>query len=351
MTQLTTLGYILSALLMLGVLIMAHEAGHFWVARRCGIEVKEFAIGMGPKVWSRKGKRGTLFSLRALPLGGFCLYYGEDQEMEDPRAYNNQRVWKRFLSVLAGPAMNFLLALTLAVAAAMIWGTRSGEHSVYELTPGMPAMEAGIEPGDVLLAIDGLGIAGDEAVSALIRNSGGRTLEFLVRREGGTLALPVTPVLSESSGVYQVGFVYGKTWLEHPPLGLALANSVLDCKDAVALTYRAFADLLFRGQGAEELSGPVGIVNVIQQETRAGGLPVYLKLAMLISINLGFMNLLPIPGLDGSRLIFHIVETVRRKPVNRNVEGFIHLIGVVALLGVMLLFTYKDILRIFLKPE
>jgi len=330
---------------MLGVLIMVHELGHFLAARWLGIEVKEFAIGMGPKIWSRKGKRDTLFSLRALPLGGFCIYYGdEDQEEEDPSAYNKHPVWKRFLTVVAGPVMNFLLALVLGLTFFMAWD--KPEPIIVGVEPDMPAAEAGLLPGDRILAIGDVPTDRADEVGALVLAAGSGPVEMRIGRNGEEQDIAVMPRFQEEEQAYRMGFSYSPA---HPqlPFGEAVVASVTFCRRAVAVTYQALADLIFRGEGTEELSGPVGIVNVIQQETRTGGLPVYLQLAILISINLGFMNLLPIPGLDGSRLIFNIVEAIRRKPLNRNVEGMIHLFGVVALLGIMLLFTYNDILHIF----
>ncbi|MCL2544702.1 MAG: site-2 protease family protein [Clostridia bacterium] len=343
-----TFGYILAALFMLGVLIMFHELGHYLAARWLGIEVKEFAIGMGPKIFSRKGKQGTLFSLRALPVGGFCLYYGEDQEAEEPRAYNNQPVWKRFLSVLAGPLMNFLLALVLAVMFFMVWGVETPVPVIGRVDEGTPAIEAGLLPGDTILAIDGVPITQIAEATALVRASEGAPLQIAVGRGEEELTFSVTPRFNEQEERYQIGIYYATVPDLTPlPLGQAISTSVVFCQRVVAVTYQALADLIFRGEGTDGLSGFVGIVNVIQQETRAGGLPVYFQLAILISINLAFMNLLPVPGLDGSRLIFNIVEAIRRKPLNRNVEGMIHFFGVVALLGIMLLFTYNDILHIF----
>ena len=200
-----TLGYILAALFLLGVLIMMHELGHYLVARWLGIEVKEFAIGMGPKVWSRKGKRDTLFSLRALPLGGFCLYYGEDEEVDDPRAYNRQPVWMRFLTVLAGPVMNFLLALVVAVVFFMAWGLEAPAPVIGELRPASPAVEAGLMPGDRLLAIGGVPITQPAEASALVRNSGGKPLEIAVGRGEETLTISVAPHYNEERQSYLVG--------------------------------------------------------------------------------------------------------------------------------------------------
>ena len=153
----STIFYVLLALLLLGVLVTVHEAGHFLVARLCGIQVMEFSIGMGPKLFARTGKRGTVYSLRVLPVGGYCKFYGEDEDVDDPRAYNKQAVWKRFLSVLAGPTMNFVAGFVIV----LVFVFAIGEYylQVQEVTPDMPAAQAGLLAGDVLVGVDGLAVS------------------------------------------------------------------------------------------------------------------------------------------------------------------------------------------------
>ncbi len=346
MAGLLTFGYVIAALVLLGVLIMAHEAGHFFMARWCGIAVKEFSIGMGPKIWSRKSeKTGTLYSMRLLPLGGFCLYYGEDEENPDPRAYNNQAVWKRFLSILAGPAMNFVLAVGVAIVLFMTWNVLQPTEYVGSVEPDRPAAQAGLLPGDYVTAVNGVSVANPEEATALIRQNGGAPLQLDVRRAQETLSLQMLPFYDEEAKAYRVGISFAEE--AKLPLGKAIGTSVTYCKDMVVMTYRSIANLVFKGEGAGDVSGPVGIINVIQQETRKGGIEVYLQLAVLISINLGFMNLLPLPALDGSKLVFCAVEAIRRKPINRTVEGTIHAVGLLALLGLMLVFTFRDIVKLF----
>lgn len=340
----STLFYVLLALIMLGVLVMVHEAGHFFVARFCGIEVMEFSIGMGPKIWSRTGKKGTVYSLRAFPVGGYCKFYGEDEDNEDPRAYNKQAVWKRALSVVAGPLMNFVVAIVIV----FVFVSAIGEEylQIQAVNTGEPAQEAGLRPGDALIYVNGSPIMSTAQVTEAIAASEGEPVTLTVMREGGYENFQVSPRYSEGMDAYAIGVTIGGGRVRLPLL-TSLQVSVNWNISAVKSIWEALAGLITRGEGVENMAGPVGTINMIQQGTRSGGLDMYLKLAAMISINLGIMNLLPIPGLDGSRLIFFGIEAIRRKPVNPNVEGMIHMCGFVLLMLVVVVFTYKDILRIF----
>ncbi len=351
--QLQTIWYVLAALFMLGVLITVHELGHFLAARMTGMAVNEFSIGMGPKLFSRKSKKtGTTFSLRAFPLGGFCLFYGEDEEMDDPRAYNRQPVWKRFLSVLAGPTMNFLVAILLFIVMLAAVGQRVlvDQPIVGKLMPDKPAIMAGLKTGDLITAIDGVAMDTREQVSNAIAASGGKPVQLTIQRAGQDMTLDITPtyvapVNGEEQGRYLLGIEYAYT-RQRLPLGQAIGASWQQSVEAVKLMYTSLWGMVTRGEGLDDMTGPVGTVALIQEETAKNGFEMYILLAAIISINLGFVNLLPIPGLDGSRLIFFAVEAIRRKPINRDLEGTIHFVGFVFLIGLMLVFTYKDIARL-----
>lgn len=340
----STIFYVLLALLLLGVLVTVHEAGHFLVARLCGIQVMEFSIGMGPKLFSHKGKRGTIYSLRVLPVGGYCKFYGEDEDVDDPRAYNKQAVWKRFLSVLAGPAMNFFAGFVIILVFVLAIGVYSYYPQVKEVMPDMPAARAGVLTGDVLVGVNGLQVTNLQDISNAILQSDGAPVTLTVQRGNDYMDIDVTPQAGEEPGTYAIGILYGSerlTFLE------SVRFSADWCISIVQGVWDALIGLVTRGEGADEIAGPVGTIDVIQQQTRVGGLDAYIQLAALISLNLGLMNLLPIPALDGSRLIFFLIEAVRRKPVNPNVEGAIHMAGFALLMLVVVVFTYQDILRIF----
>lgn len=340
--------YVLLALLLLGVLIIAHEAGHFWAARAVGIEVQEFAMGMGPLLAKWKSRRGTQFSVRLLPIGGFCQFYGEDEEKDDPRAFNNQTVWKRMLTVLSGPLMNFAVALLVIVLYLSALGLMSVVSRVDSVEPN--AAQAGLMPGDWLLAVNGVDIENAQEALGAIAGCEGRdvTLSVAQGSRDDVREITITPFYDEEVGRYRLGFSFAQermrmSLLESIPL------SVRYNVESVSMIVRTLKNLIFKGEGMNEVTGPVGTVYVIQEVTQQGGIDIYLELLALISVNLGVMNLLPIPGLDGSRALFLLVEGVRRKPINRNLEGGIHAAGFLLLMGLMLVLTYKDIMQIFVK--
>jgi len=338
--------YVFLAFLLLGVLIMAHEAGHFFAARACGIEVQEFALGMGPLLLKKKSRRGTQYSLRLLPIGGFCQFYGEDEDVSDPRAFNNQAVWKRMVTVVSGPVMNFIVALLVVVIYLSALGLITVVPKVGDVEEN--AAKAGLAIGDVLLAVNGTEVEDANTVLEAIAASEGETVTLRVDRGGEERDVAIEPFFDEEVSRYRVGFSFAQERMKVSLLE-SIPFSVSYNVESVRLIGRTLKNLFFKGEGVSDVTGPVGTVYVIQEVTRSGGIDIYLELLALISVNLGVMNLLPIPGLDGSRLLFLLVEGVRRKPVRRELEGAIHGAGFILLMGLMLLLTYKDIMQIFVR--
>ena len=339
--------YVILALLLLGVLIMAHEAGHYLAARACGIEVQEFAMGMGPLLCRWKNRQGTQFSLRALPIGGFCQFYGEDEEIDDPRAFNNQSVWKRAVTVISGPMMNFIVALLVVVVYLSAVGVPGVVPRVAEVEAH--AAEAGLEVGDELILVNGKEIQGDTSVvTAEISASQGEAVTLRVMRGGEERDVTIAPFFDGEYGRYRVGFTFAQERMRVSLLE-SFPFSVSYNIESVRLIVQTLKNLVFKGEGVSDVTGPVGTVYVIQEVTREGGLDIYLELLALISVNLGVMNLLPIPGLDGSRLLFLLAEGIRRKPISREIEGRIHAAGFILLMGLMVALTYKDVMQIFMR--
>ena len=352
-----TIFYVFLALLLLGILITVHEFGHFAAARLCGIPVKEYSIGFGPKLiqWQSK-KHETLFSIRPIPLGGYCMFYGDTDDdpdgsktKDDPRNYNNAAVWKRMISVFSGPLMNFVLAFVVAVALMGIYGVTAATPFVADVVEGQPAALAGLLPGDTFVSVRGQDMTNVSTmdVSAAIGDiSGGEAVELTVLRDGTEMDFIINPVYNEAEGRYMIGITIQQGYADLPG-GLVLPAAWNLCKEAATVILDALGKLVTTGEGLDQTAGPVGVVQMVAEQTQQGGLEIYLYLTVIISINLGLMNLLPIPGLDGSRLIFMAIEAVRRKPVSQKVESMIHLAGYALLLGLMVFFTFKDVLRIF----
>ncbi len=338
--------YVVLALLLLGVLIIAHEGGHFWAARACGIGVQEFSMGMGPLLAKWKSRKGTQFSIRLLPIGGYCQFYGEDEDKPDPSEFNNQAVWKRAVTIVSGPLMNFVIAFLVIALFMSLCGVSVVVPKVAELEEN--AQMAGLQIGDEILAVNGAEMADSNAIAQAIAESGGSAVTLTVRRDGETVDLTLTPFYDADAGRYRVGFSFGRETMRMP-IWNSVPFSVQYNIESVKAILDALRNMLFKGQGVEDVTGPVGTIYVIQEVTQQGGFEVYLEMLALISVNLGVMNLLPIPGLDGSRLLFLLVEAIRRKPVKRELEGAIHLAGFALLMGLMVLLTYKDIMRFFVK--
>ena len=357
-----TVFYILAAILMFGIMITVHEAGHFFAARLSRIPVREFSIGFGPQLLKWKGKKHeTRFFLRAIPLGGYCAFYGEDdvtgESKSDPRAFGKHSIPKRLLTILMGPVMNFLLAFLVAV----MFYTLSGVPTItgpavtvaQQVNADSPAMAGGMLAGDELKSVNGFPVT-DNLIPLIAQEMGEKeeTLEFVVVREVEgeklELQLMIKPLYNIAEKRYMIGVdaiaTAPVTW-GHGSLGDIVRESAQLCYDAGASIITALKNLITRGQGVNELSGIVGITKLIVEETRETQLQGYLYLMALISVNLGLMNLLLIPGLDGSRILFLIVEAIRGKPIEK--EGIVHAAGMVLLFGLMIWITFRDIVRLF----
>ena len=335
--------YVILALLLLGVLIIAHEAGHFWAARACGIGVQEFAMGMGPLLLKWKSKKGTQFSLRLLPIGGYCQFYGEDEESPDPRAFNRQAVWKRAITVASGPVMNFLVALVVIVLYMSVIGLPAVVPRVAQVEEN--AQAAGLMQGDELLSVNGEPMTDTQLIAQAIDESGGEEIVLRVMRDGEEVDIRLKPFYDEELGRYRAGFTFAQERVRVPLLQ-SMPFSVSYNIESVRLIVETLKNLLFKGEGVSDVTGPVGTVYVIQEVTQVGGLDVYLELIALISVNLGVMNLLPLPALDGGRLVFLIIEAVRGKRVPPEKEGMVHFAGFVLLMALMVVIMFNDILKL-----
>jgi len=339
----TTALAIAVAVLAVSALIVIHEAGHFLAARRFGMRVERFSVGFGPVLLSfRRGE--TEFAISALPLGGYVkiagMSPGDDVAEGDRSAYANQAAWRRFLVILAGPFMNYLTAIFIAAGLLATLGLRAPDPSatVGLVVEGAPAAQAGLLPGDRIVSVDGAPVDSFAALVREFQRRPGQTVPLEIERGAGAaaerLTLTITP--RDEGGVGRVGVRQGHV-SERRGAAAAIAEGFTRTNAQAGLQLAAFG-ALFSGGSKAELSGPAGIAQELVRGARAGTEP-FLSLVWVISIVLAILNLLPVPALDGGRLVFLLWEIVTRRRVNERVENAFHLAGFVALVALILAVT------------
>lgn len=341
---------ILVALLFFSVFIMIHELGHFLAARAVGIHAAEFSIGMGPRLIKISGKE-TEYSLRALPIGGYVRFLGEDESSNDPKAFNNAKVWKRFLVIAAGPVMNMLLAVLLLSILFISFGLHVSNQPVIDsLISGYPAEKAGLQEGDRIVGIGDEDLSGLEDAEAVLRiqefisENGPKPFTITVQRGNQIVSYDLIPSYNSENDIWQVGF-YFKPNIKRFGFFEAIGTSFVEVFRITGQMLVMLKDLIFSGRGLGDVMGPIGIVSEIGRAAQAG-VQRLLQLGIIITLNLSIMNLIPFPALDGGRLLLLAVEGLRGKPIDREKEGYFHLVGFVLLMILMIIVTYKDILRI-----
>jgi len=362
---LAQIGKIAIFLLTLSILVVLHEYGHFLLARRNGVRVNEFAVGMGPKIFGwTSPKSGTLYSIRALPIGGYCAMEGEDNktsEAEQRREFletgvptdgnfQSKSTGKRLAIVVAGPIANFILAYLILLVAVFAFGqmTPNAGTTIGPITDGSPAMKAGLQPGDKIVSIDGKAMATGDAMIKIIHGSLGKPLAIAYSRGGSPLAATITPApcpVAVGAGMGCIGFspVSSFERVGFFEAFAAAGNEYVDVVDQEVSSLIAIATHFTQYVG--QIRGPIGMgqtAGTIQDL----GWGVYFRFAALISIALGVFNLLPLPALDGGRAAFIVAEMLRRKPVDPEHEAFVHIAGFAALMVLMLVIAAHDILRI-----
>ena len=350
--------YILFAVLLFGVLIAVHEFGHFFTAKLFGVRVNEFAIGMGPALLSRQ-KGETLYALRLFPVGGYCAMEGEDEDSDDPRAFSNQRAWKKVIILCAGAAMNFLtgllLVLVLYSGAKEFVGT-----TVVSFAEGFPWQgEEQLMAGDRIVKINGERIYLYNDITMFLNRGYGQPYDLVVERDGQRVELNDLPLepreypVGNGQTVLRFGLDFG---YENATVWNRLTYSWYNALDFVRLVRISLTDLFSGGVGIRDLAGPIGIVDTITQvgeqaQNVSIALENILYIGALIAVNLAVMNLLPLPALDGGRVFFLLVGSVwtqvTRRRIDPKYEGYIHLVGLVLLLGLTAVVAFNDISRIF----
>lgn len=326
-----------------------HELGHFSLAKKSGIDVEEFSLGMGPTLLAKEYK-GTRYCLKLLTIGGSCMMGEDDEAADAPNSFNNKSVWARISVIAAGPVFNFILAFIFSVI--LVAMTGYDRPVIREAEAGLPAAEAGMRAGDEIVNINGKKINLFREVNMYNQFHQKETVEITYLRDGEKHTAKVTPVLDERLGYYRYGFTAGRLEKANPLTALQYGG--YEVKFWINTTMSSLKQLVTGKVGVDQLSGPVGIVGVVDdtyKESKSYGTTIViaqlLYIAILLSANLGVMNLLPLPALDGGRLVFLFIEAVRRKRIPPEKEGYVHFVGFALLMLLMAVVMYNDIKRIF----
>ncbi|MDR1205634.1 MAG: RIP metalloprotease RseP [Peptococcaceae bacterium] len=345
----------LAVVLVFGLVIFIHELGHFTVAKLTGVKVVEFSLGMGPKLIGYKGKE-TEYVLRALPVGGLCAMVGEPDGLQsggevcdESRRFDRQPPRVRAAITVAGPVMNFVLALVLFVLIYSIVGIPLGySNRIQEVAPDGAAGAAGVLPGDRITSVNGTDVSDWNGILLAIQNHAGGEMDLVLDRDGDSRSVTLEPRLDPESGRQLIGIMTGPENLiwENLSPGEGISAGFRQTGVTFGVIIQALREMFSGGVSVRDLSGPVGIVQTIAQ-TAQEGMVSLIFLTAFLSINIGICNLLPIPALDGGRLLFILIEKIIRRPINPKKEGMIHLAGLVALLMLMVVVTYFDVLRLF----
>lgn len=339
--------------LILGVIILVHEFGHFIFAKWSGVYVYEFSIGMGPKLFGKKGKNGeTEYCIRAIPLGGFVRLAGEevddDKKVKKDRKLYNKSFIQRFFIMFAGAMNNFILCFVLLFISALIYGSVSLKPVVSSVNEDYPAYEAGVLAGDTILSINGDKVSSWNEVQLLIQSTKGEELELIVKGSNGVeREIALTPEIVENedgSTSYLIGVGMGGK--VEKGLGASIKYAVETTGSLFKLMIVTIKQLFTGGVAVKELSGPVGIFTLVGDQAKQGFENI-LYLTAFLSINVGVINLLPFPAFDGGRILFLLIEKIFRKPVPTKIENMVNSIGFLLLIGLMIYVTFNDILRLF----
>ncbi len=342
---------IIFVILFFSVIIFVHELGHFISARIFGVTVHEFAIGMGPKIWSKQGKRETKYSIRAIPIGGFCQMEGEDGDSSEEGSFSNKSKFARFVILASGAFMNIVLGFIIALIV-VSFTSKGGivTTTVDKVVPEAPSASY-IKAGDIITEINGHSVNIHQEVSSSLSFSKGGTFDIKVKRDGETLSFNDIELYNYELNGETYPMIGIQNKVKAPTVFGVLKESFFQTVYMGKIVFLSLGMLISGEANMSDLSGPIGVIDQMENAvTSSGGgllgLINLLFLAGFISVNIGIMNLLPFPALDGGRIFFILIELVIRRRVPPEKEGIVHFIGLILLLGLMVFATWNDILRI-----
>lgn len=343
-STITNILYILLAIFIFGLLILIHEFGHYITARAFRVTIKEFSVGMGPKILSHVSKKsGIRYSLRLLPIGGFVSMAGEDEESDDPHAISKQKPWKRLIIMSAGALTNITLGVILMIILVATPNFTIGGTTVAEIDSEYVQTQSDeLLVGDRIVKVGNTSVHYYQELSYEIMNKGYEPTDITVVRNGEkvTLKSVVFPTIDEN-GV-QFGDMFFKVSALKKNFGNVISYSFYSSFSTIKMIWDSFISLITGRFGFSSLSGPVGVTKTVADSAKAG-VSSLVYMCIFITMNLGVFNLLPIPALDGSRVLFVLIEMIIRKPIPPKYEGYIHFAGIIVLILLMVAVTFKDI--------
>lgn len=332
----------------LGLLVFVHELGHFVTARLNGIRVDEFGLGFPPRLFGIK-RGGVLYSINALPIGGFVRIYGENGEnVDEPGAFGAKKPWQRALVLCAGSGMNILLAFLIFAALAMVGIPSPQGAQITDVAADSPASTAGLRPADKIRTIDGTPIASPDDVARAVSPVVGREVSIVVDRNGQQQTLRVTPRANPPAGQGAIGIQISEERVVEERYGPveALGIGAKRTVETIGLMITGLGDLITGRASTGDLAGPVGIAQLTSEIADQGRFKLLLGWTALLSLNLFLVNMLPLPALDGGRLVFVLLEAIRRKKVAPQREAFVHAVGMMLLLTFLVVISFFDVQRI-----
>lgn len=338
---------ILAVVFVFGLLIIGHEFGHFIMAKISNIKVLEFSFGMGPRIL-KFGKKETVYSWRAFPVGGFVKMLGEEEQVDDPRSFSQKPTLARIAVIAAGPVMNIILSVLIFAGIAMVSGYAKPVIQGIAVPPQgeanivYPSKSMGLQPGDRIISVNNETILTYEDFRLFMYQNGGKPFKLLIDRNGSKISYNITPVYSKVYNMYMVGIdpVFGKASL-FEGIQYGFCNTWSLTKQIFAF----FKNLIVGKASTEDVSGPVGIIKYAGDAARAG-FDSLLVFTALLSINLAIMNLIPFPALDGGWLLILIIEGIRRKKLDADKVGMINFVGFALLMILIVLVTFKDVINL-----
>lgn len=339
-------------ILVLGTIIFVHELGHFIFAKLMGVYVYEFSLGMGPRLFHKKGKE-TDYCLRLIPIGGFCSMAGEEVDEEDIKVPKKRRLqakkpWQRFLIMFFGPGFNFIFAILLLFFVALFCGSYSYEPIISDVNKNYPAQLAGIEKGDEIVSINGKKVkTTDDATIYLTLADKKKSTTIKVKKENDDVKeYKIKPKKEKKDG--ETSYKYGITVKGEKKYGFvnSIKYTVVKTGSLFKQMWITVVKLFTGGVKVNQLSGPVGIYSIVGEQSKSGVSNILYLMAFL-SINVGFLNLIPLPAFDGGHILFIVIEKIKGSPVSPKVENMIHTVGLFLLMLLMVYITFNDILRLF----